>query len=113
VFALGAFVVSTWFWTRRRKATPALIITADGAAIDGVPRLEWGQIVSVRRHDGRAGRPQLDISLATPVSARARNSPLCQIVGSHSMVLSVYLLADPPEDIEDAFNFFLPRPATL
>jgi hypothetical protein len=108
VFALGAFVASTWLWTQRRKRSPALTLSSVGAAIDGLPLLGWHQFVSVRR--SRAVRPELEISLATPVNA-TRGSPLFRILGSHSLVLNAYLLADAPEDIEDAFNHFLPRSA--
>jgi hypothetical protein len=110
VFALAAFIGATWFWTRRRKASPALVLSDSGAMIDGLPQLEWRQIVSVRRHDGRLDRPQLEISLATPIKG-ARASPLFELLGSNRLLLRAYLLADRLEEVEDAFNFFLPRPA--
>jgi hypothetical protein len=104
VFALGAFLGATWFWTQKRKASPAVILSAAGAMIDGAPALRWTQIASVRRGDSI--RPELEISLTAPIAA-PRPSPLIQMIAPRLLVLRAYLLADPPEDVEDAFTYFL------
>lgn len=105
LFALAAFAVSTWWWTRRRTRDAALVLSDAGAEIEGLALIPWRQIAGVHRGHDAAGKPALMIALNAPAQRRGQ-SPLWQ-ADPRAIMLRVALLADPVDEIEGAFLAFI------
>lgn len=108
VITLLAIAGASLYWTAQRKRSPALTMSTDGLMMEGLKLTPWTNITGVDRAYDAKGNPALVLAFArrTP---QVNASPLWRIAGPKSVMVHVSLLADPFEEIEQAFEHFIRR----
>lgn len=106
VITLVATVGASLYWTAQRKRTPPLMMSTDGLVMEGLKLTPWANIAGIDRAYDAKGNPALVLEFnrrAPQINA----SPLWRIAGPKSVMVHVSLLADPFEEIEQAFEHFI------
>jgi hypothetical protein len=103
---LLAIVGGSIYWNRQRKRTPALMMSPDGLVMEGLKLTPWTNITGIDRAYDAKGNPALVLAFARR-APQVNASPLWRIAGPKTVMVHVSLLADPFEEIEQAFEHFI------
>lgn len=106
LFMIGVFVGGAMVWTSYRQRQPALLLAPEGMSLEGLILQPWSQIEGIRPLTDDKGRPAIEVRLKRG-APRAIRSPLWRPTGRNTIMIHASLLADPPAEIEDAFEYFL------
>lgn len=97
---------ASMYWTAQRKRTPALMMSRDGLAMEGLKLTPWANIAGIDRALDAKGNPALVLAFARR-APQVNASPLWRISGPKTVLVHVSLLADQFEEIEQAFEHFI------
>lgn len=107
-------------WPLARKERPALILSSEGAEIDGLGLVKWGDVATVNSGMVMVKGlkiPALDITLRRPLlevfheTEATRLRPwefrVFKLRRDGQIRLDLAKMADTPEDIQQAFRYFI------